>query len=164
MINLTQTFLTIGGITLGSIVGLKFPDVDFHIPLLTHRSIFTHFPISMILVIISQVDLDPMAQNWIAGFCLGSGIHLCFDCFPKKWQGGALLHIFGMQIAPIASLLLILLGIYINLEIAIKITDLTVEKLIAILINTLIGLHLHQREKILFPLALFILMNCIILL
>lgn len=72
-------------LALAALAGLTFPDVDQVLPLLRHRSAFTH---SMGIVLICLM-LDRRLQPVAAGLALGIGFHLAADCFPASMRGFA---------------------------------------------------------------------------
>lgn len=73
--------------------GIKLPDWDFKLGL-RHRSIITHSPfITLLLVLAYKVKNDFFFKYFIVGFSIAIAIHMIFDLFPYKWQGGALLKI-----------------------------------------------------------------------
>ncbi|MBQ3437974.1 MAG: hypothetical protein IJG31_05685, partial [Fusobacterium sp.] len=73
--------------------GIKLPDWDFKLRL-RHRSIITHSPlITILLVMAYKVNNDYFFKYFIVGFSTAIAIHMLFDLFPYKWQGGALLKI-----------------------------------------------------------------------
>lgn len=73
--------------------GIKLPDWDFKLGL-RHRSIITHSPlITLLLVATYKVKNDFFFKYFIVGFSMAIAIHMLFDLFPYKWQGGALLKI-----------------------------------------------------------------------
>ena len=69
----------------GLMAGVRWPDWDFAIPGLKHRSGITH---SILLpVIVYLLGLPASA----AGLALGIALHLSSDIQPKAWTGGALI-------------------------------------------------------------------------
>ncbi|MDO4690928.1 MAG: hypothetical protein Q4A58_06515 [Fusobacterium sp.] len=73
--------------------GIKLPDWDFKLGL-RHRSIITHSPfITLLLIFIYRVKADFFFKYFIVGFSIAIAVHILFDLFPYKWQGGALLKI-----------------------------------------------------------------------
>ncbi|HCR49011.1 MAG TPA: hypothetical protein DIW24_05245, partial [Bacteroidetes bacterium] len=93
----------------GVSIGLHMADWDHKLPLLDHRSFWTHgmiLPITVWWLLVSGYSIaDPYfedaklnAEDWsrllrffALGFFPGYAIHMCFDLFPKKWHGGALI-------------------------------------------------------------------------
>lgn len=75
-------------------LGIKIPDWDLKFKI-RHRNILTHSPLITLILIISYQasNKDYILKYFIIGFSLAIGIHMLFDIFPKKWQGGALLKI-----------------------------------------------------------------------
>lgn len=82
-------------------IGLKFPDIDFKIKGLRHRSIVTHsFFLSVILFILHVTNtLNVMWQSTtditgtvIAGLSFGMTLHFLYDLRPKKFVGSALIQ------------------------------------------------------------------------
>lgn len=73
--------------------GIKLPDWDFKLKL-RHRSIITHSPlITILLICLYKVGYDYFFKFFIIGFSMAISVHIIFDLFPSKWQGGALLKI-----------------------------------------------------------------------
>ena len=75
-------------------IGSRFPDIDQHTDLLTHRSIFTHgllVPLALFLVV-SRMKSN-RARDFVLIFMTAIAIHLCFDLFPRAWYKHALIHI-----------------------------------------------------------------------
>ncbi len=106
------------------LVGIKFPDYDFKLKL-QHRSILTHSPIFLFLLIeLYKKEKNDTFRLFIAGFALAFAVHFIFDFFPKGWNRGALLHLPVARIAlsPKISKLLFIIFITISTYLAIKMT------------------------------------------
>lgn len=84
----------------GLMAGIRWPDWDFGIPGLTHRSGVTH---SFLL---------PLVVYWLAlpataaGLALGIALHLSSDIQPRAWTGGALVKLpyigsIGSKLSPV---------------------------------------------------------------
>ena len=84
----------------GLMMGVRWPDWDFLIPGLKHRSGITH---SFLL---------PLVVYWLAlpataaGLALGIALHLSSDIQPKAWSGGALIKLpfigsIGSKLSPV---------------------------------------------------------------
>ncbi|UYM17218.1 hypothetical protein [Endozoicomonas euniceicola] len=69
----------------GLMAGIRWPDWDFFIPGLSHRSGLTH---SILLPIVVYYMASPALA---AGLSLGIALHLSSDIQPKAWTGGALI-------------------------------------------------------------------------
>lgn len=87
---------------LGVVMGLRFPDIDTRfqwvIPswLLLHRSILTHGLIASLLLFLlvrKHRSLTPSPRLFVVGLSIALAVHLCFDFFPRNWNGFALIHI-----------------------------------------------------------------------
>ena len=87
---------------LGAFIGLKLPDLDqsfYWRPLLVHRSLLTHsalLPLILFLTLKGHVlgkKADPRLRLPLLGFLLATAVHFCFDLFPYRWTGYALVHI-----------------------------------------------------------------------
>lgn len=63
-------------------LGLGLPDVDFHVPLLDHRSALTHSALLPALLYLR-------APTLACGLALGIGVHLLADNFPSAMIGYA---------------------------------------------------------------------------
>ena len=82
------------GLLLTAYVGSRFPDIDQHSDLLTHRSILTHgLLIPLVLFLIVSLMKNDRLRDFFLIFITSIAIHLCFDLFPKAWYGYALIHI-----------------------------------------------------------------------
>lgn len=99
----TNGIALIAGVSLG----LNMADWDHKLPLMSHRSVWTHgifLPILAWWLLVSGYSYaDPYfedakfnADDWVRllryfglGFFPGYAIHMCFDLYPKKWHGGA---------------------------------------------------------------------------
>lgn len=80
-------------ISVSFLFGIKLPDWDFKLKL-RHRSIITHSPlITILLICLYKVGYDYFFKFFIIGFSMAISVHIIFDLFPSKWQGGALLKI-----------------------------------------------------------------------
>jgi hypothetical protein len=84
---------------LGLALGLHFPDIDSRfqlLGLLLHRSILTHgLLLSLLLFWLVRRRRGTMSslRLFVIGVNLAIAVHLCFDFFPRKWIGFALIHI-----------------------------------------------------------------------
>ena len=76
-----STFLLLA---LAFAVGLALPDLDFFLPLVTHRSALTHSVLPALLVWWQAKNRAP-----VAGVGLGTGLHLAADTFPNAMVGYA---------------------------------------------------------------------------
>ena len=86
-------FVTLS-LLVGLAVGEQFPDIDQGINFLVHRSFITHGPILPLFLFLPASRLKPVPiRLFVMGFSLGVAVHLCFDLFPKAWQGYALIHV-----------------------------------------------------------------------
>jgi hypothetical protein len=82
---------------LGTIVGFWLPDLDLKFGLfglLMHRSLVTHSWLIPLLCFggirkRALLILQPLA----AGLSAAMAVHLCFDLFPQRWTGFALITI-----------------------------------------------------------------------
>lgn len=104
------------------LVGIKFPDWDFKMKL-QHRSILTHSPLFLFLLIeLYKREKNETFRFFIGGFALALTIHLIFDFFPKGWSRGALLHIPIARIAlsPKISQILFVVSIVVSAYITLK--------------------------------------------
>lgn len=66
-------------------VGIALPDLDFVLPLVTHRSGLTH---SVLPVLVLWL-LHPLRGQIACGVALGIGVHLAADSFPNAMTGYA---------------------------------------------------------------------------
>lgn len=87
---------------IGAFIGLKLPDFDqsfYWRPLIVHRSLLTHsalLPLILFFTLKGHVigkKADPRLRLPLLGFLLATAVHLCFDLFPYRWSGYALVHI-----------------------------------------------------------------------
>ena len=79
---------------LSAYIGSRFPDIDQHTNLLTHRSILTHgmlVPLALFLIVFRMKN--NLVRDFVLIFMTAVAIHLCFDLFPRAWRGYALIHI-----------------------------------------------------------------------
>ena len=54
----------------------------------------THGPLLPLLLFLLASGIKPVPiRLFVMGFSLGVAVHLCFDLFPKAWQGYALIHV-----------------------------------------------------------------------
>jgi hypothetical protein len=82
------------GLVLSAYIGSRFPDVDQHTDLLTHRSILTHgLLIPLVLFLIVSLMKNDRLRDFLLISMTSIAIHLCFDLFPRAWYGYALIHI-----------------------------------------------------------------------
>jgi hypothetical protein len=92
-------------LTLSAYIGSRFPDIDQHTELLTHRSILTHgllVPLALYLTALRVKNSRVSASVLI--FTTAIAIHLCFDLFPRAWFGYALVHVPSIGwVPPLAS-------------------------------------------------------------
>lgn len=85
----------------GCSVGLSSPDVDQNgwKPLLLHRSILTHSALLPLLLfvllrpVLFRHPLSVAGRLFLIGLSFSLAIHLCFDMYPTRWWGFALIHI-----------------------------------------------------------------------
>ncbi|MCW7551347.1 hypothetical protein NX722_01555 [Endozoicomonas gorgoniicola] len=84
----------------GMMAGVRWPDWDFLIPGLSHRSGLTH---SLLLPMVVYFMALPAIA---AGLSLGIALHLSSDIQPKAWTGGALIKFpvlgsIGKRLSPL---------------------------------------------------------------
>ena len=92
------------------LVGLSLPDVDLalywlrHFGLVEHRSALTHSALLPLFVFLAAharagrpgtlaADRALPLRLLALGLCLSVAVHLCFDLFPRGWQGYARVHV-----------------------------------------------------------------------
>ena len=88
--------MIIGVLALGAgiVIGNWFPDIDQRTQLLLHRSIITHGPLIPLIGFAVVFHSNARVLRWfVIGICIGTAVHLCFDLFPRGWQGFALISI-----------------------------------------------------------------------
>ena len=66
-------------------VGIALPDLDFALPLVTHRSGLTHSILPALVLLL----LHPLRGQIACGVALGIGVHLAADSFPNAMTGYA---------------------------------------------------------------------------
>lgn len=91
--------------TIAFLIGLKLPDIDLAPPLfLRHRSAWTHGPLPAIVITMLDDTFPAYHLAWMA-MLAGIAIHLLADCFPKAWQGSALINFKPLRgsLKPFAS-------------------------------------------------------------
>ncbi|WP_022819669.1 hypothetical protein [Fusobacterium russii] len=138
--------------------GIKLPDWDFKLGL-RHRSIVTHSPlITILLVIAYRVKEDFFFKYFIVGFSTAIAVHILFDLFPYKWQGGALLKIpVNICCSKEVTKLFFLMTIIINSFIGIFYIRNIYEFFFVILLSFAVFIKKSRYEKILIrPLLIFI--------
>lgn len=83
-------------------IGLRFPDIDFKIKGLRHRSIVTHsFLLPLVLFILHKSEMLTLiwmktydiTGSVITGLCFGMTVHFLYDLFPKRFVGSALIQL-----------------------------------------------------------------------
>lgn len=83
-------------------IGLRFPDIDFKIKGLRHRSIVTHsFLLPLVLFIFHKTEMLTLiwmktydiTGSVITGLCFGMTVHFLYDLFPKRFVGSALIQL-----------------------------------------------------------------------
>ncbi len=94
-------FINLILITVFYYIGLKFPDIDFKIKGLRHRSIVTHsFLLPLVLFIFHKSEMLTLiwmktydiTGSVIIGLCFGMTVHFLYDLFPKRFVGSALIQ------------------------------------------------------------------------
>lgn len=138
--------------------GIKLPDWDFKLGL-RHRSIITHSPlITILLVIAYKVKEDFFFKYFIVGFSIAIAVHMIFDLFPYKWQGGALLKIpINISCSKETTKLFFLVTIIVNSFIGVFYITNIYEFFFVILLSLIIFIKKSKYEKILVrPLLIFI--------
>ena len=86
---------------IGIVLGLRLPDIDLWLrmpPFFEHRSLLTHgFIVPLCLFLSLQRNTKPhnnqILRLFWTGFVLSVLVHLCFDLFPRRWYGYALVHV-----------------------------------------------------------------------
>lgn len=82
-------------------IGLRFPDIDFKIKGLRHRSLVTHsFLLPLVLFIFHKSEMLTLiwmktydiTGSVITGLCFGMTVHFLYDLFPKRFVGSALIQ------------------------------------------------------------------------
>lgn len=88
--------ILIGVLALGTglVIGNWLPGIDQRTQLLLHRSIITHGPLIPLIGFAVVFYSSARVLRWfVIGVCIGTAVHLCFDLFPKGWQGFALVSV-----------------------------------------------------------------------
>lgn len=80
---------------LGMALGFALPDLDLKLAFagLLHRSILTHGCLAPLLAAWLAKDAGAAGRALLGGLCAALAIHLCFDLFPVRWIGFALITI-----------------------------------------------------------------------
>ena len=95
-------FINLVLITIFYYIGLRFPDIDFKIKGLRHRSIVTHSVfLPLILFILHKSEMLTLiwmktydiTGSVITGLCFGMTVHFLYDLFPKRFVGSALIQL-----------------------------------------------------------------------
>lgn len=95
-------FINLVLITIFYYIGLRFPDIDFKIKGLRHRSIVTHsFLLPLVLFIFHKSEMLTLiwlktydiTGSVITGLCFGMTVHFLYDLFPKRFIGSALIQL-----------------------------------------------------------------------
>ena len=126
---------------IGGAIGLRGPDFDLALrwyPLLVHRSLLTHsffLPLLLCLNLVGkrlakkagiagQIERNDFAATaparwFIMGISLATAVHLCFDLFPRYWQGFSRIYVplYGWT-TPLFSQIWLLASVFICLRIA----------------------------------------------
>lgn len=148
----------------GISIGLHMADWDHKLPFFDHRSFWTHGMIVPIIVwwlLVSGYNFaDPYfedaklnAEDWSRllrffglGFFPGYAIHMCFDLFPKKWQGGALIK-SPLGAFPMAgSFIWILCGQIVANYLALRLVRTPTEALILIVASAFLFRFYRKKE------------------
>jgi hypothetical protein len=108
---------------IGGIIGIKFADVDLRLRALHHRSLWTHGPL-VVWLVIYLLSLFPSGYWFAVGFLPANAIHLFADMFPRNWKGGAMikLHPIKKELAPVLSFAWLGFGAYISASYWLQIT------------------------------------------
>lgn len=106
------------------ITGIEFPDIDFVIPFLSHRSFLTHsiiVPVILYYFLYKYKNSNQFLNYIFCGFLVGVSIHLSADLFPKAWIGYATIKVpFLLSVGPIFSPIWMLINIMIGLFLAFR--------------------------------------------
>jgi hypothetical protein len=94
---------------LGGLIGLSLPDADLafywlrHFGIFAHRSLLTHSALVPFLLYLAahartrepgpSADRALPLRLFVLGLCLTCALHLCFDLFPRGWNGYARVHV-----------------------------------------------------------------------
>src|SRR5215212_678649 len=92
--------------TLGIIIGFWLPDLDFKLSFfgLLHRSMLTHSCLIPLLIWWTSRKGLRARHYLLIGLCAAIAVHLCFDLFPLRWSGFALITIpFYGRTTPLIS-------------------------------------------------------------
>src|SRR5579862_2396335 len=117
--------LNILWLVVGVAIGVRFADIDQHVPFLVHRSILTHgFLVPLLLLYLirkPQPLMEDGSRLFTIGLCLASAVHLGFDLFPRGWYQHALIHIplYGWT-SPLFSIIWMFASILVCLWIALR--------------------------------------------
>jgi len=113
MFSMTVNFVCFA---IGASIGIKFADIDFSLSLFRHRSLWTHGPL-IVWLVIYLLALFP-GGYWLAvGFLPAHAIHLFADMFPRNWKGGAMIKLYPIkrELAPVLSFAWLGFGTYISM-------------------------------------------------
>lgn len=97
---------------IAALIGLKLPDVDLApVFFLRHRSAWTHGPFPAMLIAFLDMRFPAFHLAWMA-MLIGLTLHLLADCFPKKWQGAALINFAPLKrtLKPLPSFLVLIVS------------------------------------------------------
>lgn len=128
--------------------GIKLPDWDFKLNL-RHRSIITHSPlITVLLIVFYKINEDYFFKYFIVGFSIAIAIHIIFDLFPHKWQGGALLKIpINISCSEKITKLFFVLTILVNTFISIFYMTSIYEYLFVLFLSIITFIRKRKYEK-----------------
>lgn len=139
---------------LGAYLGTRLADIDFKIPGLVHRSIVTHgFLLPLALFVVASRYKH---QLWLVGFTCGflptSAAHLCFDLWPRGWQGGAYIYApFVGRLPLVMTWLWIAVSILCCLYLAGRFMSTALELVLSVGSLVYASIH-HAHEGLLYPL------------
>lgn len=143
-------------------IGLKFPDIDFKIKGLRHRSIVTHsFLLPLVLFIFHRSEMLTLiwmktydiTGSVIIGLCFGMTVHFLYDLFPKRFVGSALIQLpIGnsyknkYSLSPFNTIILFILSSVIQTFIGLYyISDIT--EFILLIICTVLTLYFKRKSE-----------------
>jgi len=154
----TEVYLSCLGLLLGTVVGLKFADIDQRVPnwLLYHRDILTHgLIVPMLLSWGVWRTKHQTVRGFTIGFCLTNAVHLSFDLFPRAWWGHALIHLFGWTFPPVLSWCWIAISMVLCVYLA-RFFIRTFWDVLVSGLGILIGFGVSAHEGLLLPLLAFL--------
>lgn len=127
-------------------IGTIYPNIDFRIRVIRHRSILTHSPLLPFLLL-KAFDPNRLVDLFVIALSAGIGVHLAFDLYTKEWKSIDLISVpfLGRAKKKFSKLLIFLSGT-LSLSLAFSIAN-GLREFSMILIALFLVFYMYSKSK-----------------